>query len=527
MPRAGTARSGKGVRLYVNETRTRTKVIRTTLDSLPYGTYSADTLDPKEKIVLPSGVSRRQLIRDAVIIAWPSLVELLLTQLTSMADQVMVGNIAAEAGKVALSAVSLAAQPKFLLMTMIQALNVGSTAVIARFRGQQNREKTNQVFRQALLLNLIIGAVMALLGTAFAPQLIGFMSGKGIRAETRELAAEYLRIQMYGFVPLVLTFSCTAALRGIGDSRTSMVYNTVANVVNVCGNYVLIYGKFGCPALGVAGASIATVIGQTVAFCIAMAIVLRGRRYIYLSFRERFRFDGELFGNVVSIGVPSMIEQLFMRAGMIVFTRMVSGLGEDYYAAHTVCMNVMSLSFMLGQAFATATTTLMGQSLGKRRYDMAVLYMRQTRLLGMIAATVVGVLLAVFNRGVIEVYNKSPEVIEIGGKVIFIIAAAQPLQALQFIVAGGLRGAGDTRFTAICTAITVFGLRTGLVLLLTGVLGMGLWGAWIAIMADQAVRTVLVMWRYNTGLWARRALKHAEETLSARQARETAEAAGN
>lgn len=491
---------------------TTEKVIPTTLDRLPYGNYTAESITKKmSKPEIPEGVTRGMLMKDAFVIAWPSLVELILTQLTSMADQMMVGRLPGEAGVMALSAIGLAAQPKFLLMTMIQALNVGSTAVIARFRGQQNRTKANQVFKQAILLNMILSVILTLFGIVFCEPLIRFTSGSGVGEATLAQAVTYLEIQLYGFIPLVLTFTMTAALRGIGDSRTSMIYNTVANMVNLFFNYTMIYGKLGFPAMGVAGASLATVIGQTAAFFIAIGVILSKRRYVYLDFKEKFTFDKALMGNVITIGVPSMIEQLFMRAGMIIFTRSVSGLGTMMYATHQVCMNIMSMSFMMGQAFANATTTLMGQSLGKRRYDMAVLYMKQTRFLGMCASLVMAALFIAFGETIVGLYNTTPEVVATGGKILMIIAVAQPIQSTQFIVAGGLRGAGDTRYTAVVTAITVFGLRSGLAVLLITIMNLGIWGAWIAIICDQCVRSVLVLHRYNSGKWAKMALSNAAE----------------
>lgn len=478
------------------------KTVRTTLDFLPDG--AANTTVPAGKIgkhPIPDGVSRTMLICDVLLIAWPSLVELILTQLTSMADQVMVGRLPGEAGIIALSAVGLATQPKFLLMTLVQALNVGATAVIARYRGQQNQQKVQQVFRQTLILNLFVGILFMVIGLAAAPQLIRFMSGDGVSDATLAEAVNYLNIQLYGFIPLSLTFTVTAALRGIGDSRIPMIYNTVANVVNLILNYIMIYGKFGCPAMGVAGASWATIIGQTVAFGIAAVIVLSGKHYVHFSFRQLTDFDRPLMGNVISIGIPAMVEQLFMRAGVIVFTRAVAGLGDTLYATHQICMSVQALSFMMGQAFASATTTLMGQSLGKRRSDMAIIYMQHSRSLGCDVSIVLAVILIVFNRAIVGFYNTSEAVIQAGSGILVLIAISQPLQATQFIVSGGLRGAGDTKYAAFVILITTFGVRSVLAVIAVNVLNWGLWGAWIALMADQCLRTLLMVSRYHSGKW--------------------------
>ena len=139
--------------------------------------------------------------------------------------------------------------------------------------------------------------------------------------------------------------------------------------------------------------------------------------------------------------------------------------------------------------------------LGKRREDMASIYMHYTRSVGLISSVVLGILIAVFNRGIVAVYNSSPEVIAAGSGIMLLIAASQPLQATQFIVSGGLRGAGDTRYTAFVVMITTLGVRSILAVLLVTILDWGLWGAWIALMLDQVLRTVLMVARYNTAKW--------------------------
>ena len=481
--------------------------IETAVDLLESGEISSEKLNsPVRRSPLPSGVTEKRVLRDVVVIALPSLVELVLTQLTGIADQIMVGRLPGREGVLALSAVGLAAQPKFLLMTMIQALNVGATALIARFRGQQDRAKANRVFSQAIALNLIISTVFMLLGIVLAEPLIRFMSGEGkLEEATIKAGVDYFLIQMYGFIPLCVGFTITASLRGIGETKLPLFYNSLANVINLFFNYVMIYGRLGCPKLGVVGASIATVIGQTAAFVIAMAVVFDKKRYINLRIKEKFRFDLPLIRSLASIGVPSMIEQLLLRAGIIIYTRTVAGLGEVMYATHQVLMSVQAMTFMIGQAFANAATTLMGQSLGKRRYDMAAVYMRRTRMIGILSGALLGALAILLRRELIAVFNDTPEVIETGAGILFLLAFSQPFQSDQFIVSGGLRGAGDTRYTAVVIAVTVLGVRSGLGLLAVKVFNWGLWGAWIALMADQLLRSALMALRYRSGKWKKTA----------------------
>ena len=475
------------------------KTIETALDALPYGPEMPDT-GRVGKVPLPEGVSKKRLTRDVVMLSWPSLLELILSQLTTFVDQIMVGRIPGEMGIIGLAAVGLAGSPKFALMTAIQALNVGATAVIARSRGQQNRERANQVFRHAMLLNLILSALLMVVGIFGAEWMVRFM-GPEISESTVQLSAQYLRIQFYGFIPLCLTFTVTAALRGVGNSRIPMIYNTVANAVNLVCNYVLIYGKLGAPALGVVGASIATVIGQTVAFVIAMAVILRKDNYLYLSFKEKFFLDRTILSNIVQVGLPAMLEQVLMRVGIIIYTRTVSSLGDLKYATHQILMSIQSFSWMLGQAFSTASTTMVGQSLGKRRTDMAVIYLNRTRAVSCWAALVLMVLIVLLRSAIVGLFTTDAAVIAMGAEIMFLIALSLPVQTDSFVISGGLRGAGDTRFTAMSMMITVLIVRSILAVLLVTVLGWELWGAWIALIADIVIRGVLVYFRFRSGVW--------------------------
>ncbi len=485
------------------------KTIKTVLDTLDYGELDSPYATGKTvRIKKPENVTEKELYKDIVLIALPCLVEFVLTQLTSMADQVMVGHLPGQEGINALAAVGLATQPKFLLMTMIQALNVGATALIARFRGQQNREKANLVLKHAIIFNFIISIIFMSIGLFFCEDLIRFMGGSGISEETLRLGIKYLNIQLYGFIPLTLGITATAALRGIGDTRTPMVYNTVANIVNLFFNYIMIYGHFGVSKMGVTGASWATVIGQCVAFVIAMSVIVSKKHYVYVNFKEPFVFDREIMSGVIGIGIPSMVEQVFMRTGLIIYTKQVTGLGDTIYATHQVCMNIQAMTFLVGQAFASAATTLMGQSIGKRRYDMASIYMRRARNLGIGAACVLILIMISFNEQIIGIFKDSEEIIRLGAPILILLAASQPFQTDQFIVSGGLRGAGDTRFAAIVTASTVLGVRSVLCMILINVFNFGLWGAWIALVADQCLRTAIMSMRYRSGRWKAISKKH-------------------
>lgn len=476
--------------------------VTTTLDQLEFGPedyYEQDRAKPKKvRNALPDGVGRSMLYKDILRIAWPSLIELFLSSLVNMVDTMMVGRIV---GTEALSAVGLATQPKFIYMSMIAALNTGCTALIARARGAGHHDKANDILRQSLMFCAGIAIICAIVGVSTAVPLISFMANGGMPDSVVHQSALYLQIQMALFPVSALAFTITAALRGTGNTKPPMVYNIVANLVNIVFNWILIGGNLGAPALGVAGASIATVIGQCVGTVMAFRSVLSGKNYLKFKAKNLFVFEKEVIRGLVTVGIPAMVEQLIMRAGVMIFTRMVAGLGTTQYSTHEICLNVQSMSFMLGQAFATSATSLVGQSLGKRRLDMAHHYGKCCQYMGFVVACILGILLCVFRRYMVMLYSLDEEVIALGAKVLFFVAFLQPFQSQQFILGGALRGAGDTKAIAVYMVITVLIILTLTCYLFVNILGLGLYGAWMAQALNQITRTALFWMRYDSGKW--------------------------
>lgn len=465
------------------------------LDFIEVGEGLSAPANVRVSKTLPEGVSSRMLYGDIIYIAWPSLVEFILTQLASMVDLIMVGKL----GPWALSAVGLSTQPKFLMMTMFMSMNVGATAMVARHKGAGEPQKANAILRQALLLTLVLSSISSIIGYFGSEPLIRFMGAAD--AETLAGGTIYLQIQFLGFVFMALTSTITATLRGVGESRTAMIYNLTANVVNVIFNYLLIYGHFGFPRMEVAGASLATVIGQLVAFVLALIAATSGKYYLHLRFTDSFKPDKVALRNIFTIGLPAMLEQLVMRAGIIIYAKTVAGLGTIAFAAHQVCMNIQSLSFMNGNAFAVSATSLMGQSLGKRRPDIGQAYSNRTQVLGTLVSFILAFIFFFFGGPIVSMYSDDPQVIAWGAQILKLVALVQPFQSSQLILAGALRGAGDTKATAVITFITVLLVRPGLAILLVNYTNMGLMGAWIALVADQFLRSVLVYQRFLSGKW--------------------------
>lgn len=448
------------------------------------------------RIQCPEDTDKKSIYRNLLRLIWPAAIEFFLLQLVNMFDQIQVGSL----GETALAAVGLATQINLLFVSSFVAVNIGVTALVARAWGGGHREEVPRLLRHGLLLTAVLAAPTAVLGILFADKVLLLMNAPD--AVTLRLGTDYLRICLIGFVPVALTSTITAALRGSGNTRTPMFYNLLANAINIFLNWVLINGRLGFPRLEVRGAAIATVIGNSCAFLVACWVAFRPHNVLQVRLRDLVgRINTDYVKRIWAIGFPSMGEQLLVRLGIAVFTATVATLGTTLYAAHSVCINIQALTFMSGMAFSVASTTLTGQSLGANRSDLAKVYSNRCALISLLFSFVLMAIYIFAGPSIIRIYNADPAIVAAGTMPLRIVALMQPFAAIQYVYSGALRGAGDTKSVALITILTMFLCRPLFAYLAIRVFHVGLVGAWVALCLDQTLCSLLIVRRYATEKW--------------------------
>lgn len=432
--------------------------------------------------------------------AWPSVVETVLVAVISMVDTIMVGGL----GHGAIAAVGLTAQPRLIILALFLSLNVGITALVARRKGEGDRETANKILRQSVLILTIGAIIVSILGVLFSPQIIKLM---GANEDTLLMGTQYFEIMMAGIFFNIMSLAITAAQRGAGNTKISMRTNLTANLVNIVFNWLLIGGNLGFPALGVRGAAIATVFGYFVAFLMALFSVVRSPdSFLHFSFRKSFKLERRVMAPVIKVGSASAVEQLFFRIGFFVFTRVAASLGTVPLATHQICNNLMMVCFGFGEGFAIAASSLVGQSLGAKRPDLAIIYGRTAQRFGMIMAGGLVILLLSLRGTLILPFSREPEIISLGTQLIYVLALLCPGHVLQYLFSSCLRVGGDTKFVAVVTATSLMLGRTFLSWFLCIPMGFGLIGAWLGFVIDQYTRLIILSIRYKKGKWTRIAL---------------------
>ena len=437
---------------------------------------------------------------DVVKISWPVLIELLLSSLFGMVDMMMLGRISNNAlAAASVTAVGITNQPLFIGLSLVQALNVGGTAMIARYYGAKQNHKIENVLRHVLLFSMLALTIpLSILGMVFTNPIMVLL---GAHSDTVKAGEMYFKIIMVGFIFQSVIMSISAALRGIGETKTPMRVNLVCNFLNVIGNAILIYGLFGFPELGVTGAGISTASSNLIAAIWLLSYLIKGKKGIKLNIKEHFQYDKNVMRSLIKIGVPASLEQLILRIGVILFFRIVANLGTVIYAAHQIALNILSLSFQPGQAFGIAAATLVGRELGAKEPQKAEEYAKATRSIGSMISSFMAVIFFFFGTNIVGLYTHDPIIIANSSVVLKIIAIVQPFQSSQLILAGALRGAGDTFWPLVSTFTGMVVIRVVIAYILVNILGYGLVGAWIAVFIDQIIRWGFIYFRFRTNKW--------------------------
>ncbi len=436
------------------------------------------------------------MVRDALQMAWPAVLESFFVALAGMIDTMMVATM----GSYAVAAVGLTQQPKFISLTMFFGINVAVSAIVARRKGEGRRRAANEMLATALIVSTILCILITALFLAGTPALMRFA---GSNADTHESAVIYFRIIIGGSFFNIITMVINSAQRGSGNTRISMVTNLVSSAINILFNYLLIGGHCGFPALGVTGAALATVLGTVVAFLMSVRSLFLKKSYVSipLILKEKIGFTRDAMQNIIRLGVNICMENLAMRVGFVATAMLAARLGTDEFAAHNVGMNILGLAFSFADGMQAAGVALSGQALGAGEKERAKQYGTICQHIGLGISVCLSVLLIVGGRWFFGLYFTEPHVVDMGVLICRFICVIVLLQISQVIFSACLRAAGDVRYTLVVSLISVTFIRTVVTWLLVSIFHLGLIGIWLGVLADQASRFILMRRRFRQGKW--------------------------
>lgn len=422
--------------------------------------------------------------------AMPMLIGNVFQQLYNVVDSVVVGQFI---GKEALAAVGASFPIIFAFLSLIIGIATGSTIVVAQYFGAKEIEKVKRTINTLFLFLIIASIIISIVSIYFSESLFRLLQ---LPEEIMPQAKLYFNIFMGGIIVSFGFNGISAILRGLGDSKTPLYFMIISTIVNIVLDllFVLVF------KWGIAGVAVATVISQAGAFLTAVIYLNRTHKIIRFSFSD-LTFDWAIFYKSIRIGLPTGIQQTFVALGMMALVSIVNGFGTNVIAAFSVASRIDSLASMPAMNFSAALSAFVGQNIGAKKIERVRSGFVATLRMSAIISIVVSAIVLIFGEFIIMLFTKDPEVIRIGEEYLIIVGAFYVLFSTMFVIAGVLRGAGDTIIPMFISLIALWVIRIPGAWILSKHIGEK--GIWWAIPIGWLVGVSLSYGYYKMGKWKR------------------------
>ena len=405
-------------------------------------------------------------------------------------------------GAGALAAVTVSQPVIFVTIAAAAGLTLATNILIAQYYGARDWDRLKRVVQTSAVFATAVGLVLLALGLTFARELLLLINTPG---DVFAASLGYLRIVLWTLPLTFWLFLIGAMLRGIGDSRTPVYFQTVSVLLNTVLDPILMFGWLGFPRLGLNGTAWATIFSQAAAVVALMLYVPKRRPLVMPQLRPR-RMDLQTTWLLIEIGFPSMVQQSVVSVSMLVIVSLVSRFGSLTDAAFGAGLRIDSVAFMPAITIGLAVSTLAGQNLGAGKLERVREVFRWGLLLSGGISLVIAVLAASFPTYCLRIFINDPGVLAIGVGYLHIIAATYVIYAVMFISHGIINGAGHTVVTTLISMIALWGIRLPLAALLSRHHD-GPTGIWYAMLISVFCGMAMSLSVYLSGFWKRPVVK--------------------
>lgn len=417
--------------------------------------------------------------KSLILLAIPTMLEQVLSTLLQYVDTAMVGRM----GEKATAAVSVTTTINWLLGSMSSAIGVAILAMISKRIGEGDREGVRKTSMQAFVLAILCGIILGSVSVILSPFIPGWM---GAEESIRKQATLYFAIISIPMVFRTATTILGAALRATKDTKTPMYINLTTNILNIGLNYFFIYILH----LGVTGAAIGSAISFTISGILTFIAYCKND---YLKWNyKRFEYDVEKMKECSSIGLPVLETSITSCLGYIVFAALVSSMGTTTFAAHSIAVTAETIFYITGYGLRTATSTMVGISLGEKNRNKFVIISQVSIVVTLIMMSLNGLILFLVATPLMGLLSSSEEVIILGAKMLRLVAFSEPFFGMMVVLEGILYGLGKTKYPFYVETIGMWGVRILFTALCVKVWGLSLTAVWICMIVDNVLKAVFL-----------------------------------
>jgi putative MATE family efflux protein len=410
------------------------------------------------------------------------------------ADTIMVSSV----GEHAVSGVNIIDNINNLLIIAFTALSTGGAVVVSQYLGRKDLKNANLAGRQLIYVVSLVSLLLMFVAICFGRPIIRLFYGN-IETDVMSSAAIYFLITAISY-PFLAIYSASAALyRASGNSKVTMRIVLLANIINISGNALLIYGL----KTGTAGAAISTLISRILAaYILTNKLIRNSSGLISLEGLFEIKLVRSTLVSICNVGIPSGIESSMFQIGRLLTQRIFTTFGTVAFAANAVASVINSFSFMPGMAFGIALLTVVGQCVGAGDYEAAKKYAFKILRTAFIVMFVSNLLIYIFMEQLINLFNLSPEAHDMAKGFLRVHCISMALGwVCSFALPNALRAAGDARFVMVASSVSMWTVRVGAAYFLAFVVKVGPISVWLAMGMDFLVRGTCFVMRWRKGRW--------------------------
>ncbi|WEZ72962.1 MATE family efflux transporter [Bacillus altitudinis] len=426
-------------------------------------------------------------------LTWPIFIEISLYMLMGSADTLMLSQYSDNS----VAAVGVSNQLLNLLIVMFSFITTGTTIVIAQLLGGGRKQEATQVAYVSLGTNFLISFVISLLMFVLAVPILHMM---GLSSELMPDATVFLQIVgLLSFIQaLIMTYS--AILKSYGFTRDTMYVTIGMNLLNVAGNYLVIFGPFGFPVLGVMGVALSTSFARLIGLT-AMILIVRHRIGLQFSFKRIFYIQRTHLKKLLKIGIPSAGEQLSYNGSQMIITLFITFMGTQALAAKVYTQNLMMFIMLFGAAISQGTQILIGRLIGAKEFDAAYRRCMKSLYWAIAISLLSSTALSLSSTHLLTFFTSNSEIIQIASLLLILTIILEPGRSFNMVIINSLRAAGDAKFPVYMAMISMWGIGLPIAYLLGIQLEMGLIGVWISFIVDEWVRGIFMYRRWRSRVW--------------------------
>ncbi|MED0664102.1 MATE family efflux transporter [Geobacillus thermodenitrificans] len=431
-------------------------------------------------------------------LTWPIFIETMLYMVMGNADTLMLSQYSDHA----VAAVGVANQIIALTIVLFNFVALATAVLVAQYLGAKREQEAIEVSLVSIAANLLFGLLLSAGLAAFSSSILRMMD---LPAELLDEGNRYLTIVGgFSFIQ-ALMMTVGAILKSYGFTRDTMYVTIGMNVLNIIGNYFLIFGSFSLPPLGAEGAAISTAVSRLIGFAVLVALLSK-RAGISLAPRAFRTLPFRHLRSLLKIGVPAAGEHLSYNTAQMVITYFITWLGAEALTVRVYTQNIIMFVFLFSIAVSQGTQILVGHFVGAGRYKEAY----DRCLKSLYSAIAISVLMAAvtywFAEPLLSLFTDDRSMIDLGRKLLLLTIILEPGRSFNLVIVSSLRAAGDVQFPVYMGILSMWGVGVTVAYVFGIALGFGLVGIWLSFIADEWLRGLLMLWRWRSRIWMKKAV---------------------